>query len=52
MIYCDTTKSIVEWGSEELVIPYLSHGMVVIIDIFQIFMLKFVDKSGKLKSIS
>ena len=24
MKYCDTTKSIIEWGSEELVIPYLS----------------------------
>ena len=23
MIYCDTTKSVVEWGSEELVIPYV-----------------------------
>ena len=24
MKYCDTTKSIIEWGSEELVIPYVS----------------------------
>ena len=24
MKYCDTTKSVVEWGSEELVIPYVS----------------------------
>ena len=24
MKYCDTTKSIIEWGSEEVVIPYVS----------------------------
>ncbi len=24
MVYCDTNKSIIEWGSEELIIPYLS----------------------------
>ena len=24
MVYCDTSKSIAEWGSEELAIPYIS----------------------------
>jgi len=24
MVYCDTTDSVLEWGSEEVVIPYLS----------------------------
>ena len=24
MVYCDTSKSISEWGSEELAIPYIS----------------------------
>ena len=24
MVYCDTNNSIVEWGSEEVIIPYVS----------------------------
>ena len=53
MIYCDTTKSVVEWGSEELVIPYVSRqGMVVIIDISLIFMLKLEIEVVNYKSIS
>ena len=24
MVYCDTSNSIIEWGSEEVIIPYLS----------------------------
>ena len=24
MVYCDTNKSVIEWGSEEIIIPYLS----------------------------
>jgi len=24
MVYCDTNKSVLEWGSEEIIIPYLS----------------------------
>ena len=24
MVYCDTNKAILEWGSEEIIIPYLS----------------------------
>ena len=24
MVYCDTSTSIIEWGSEEIIIPYLS----------------------------
>jgi|TARA_B110000914_G_C15182788_1_gene318122 hypothetical protein len=24
MVYCDTSNSILEWGSEEIIIPYLS----------------------------
>ena len=23
MVYCDTTESVIEWGSEEVIIPYL-----------------------------
>ena len=24
MVYCDTSKNILEWGSEEIIIPYIS----------------------------
>ena len=24
MVYCDTNDSVIEWGSEEVIIPYLS----------------------------
>jgi hypothetical protein len=24
MVYCDNTKSVLEWGSEEVIIPYVS----------------------------
>jgi len=24
MVYCDTSNAIIEWGSEEIIIPYLS----------------------------
>ena len=24
MVYCDTSTSIIEWGSEEIIVPYLS----------------------------
>ena len=24
MVYCDETESVLEWGSEEIVVPYLS----------------------------
>jgi len=24
MVYCDTSKAIIEWGSEEIIIPYIS----------------------------
>ena len=24
MVYCDTSSAVIEWGSEEIIIPYLS----------------------------
>ena len=24
MVYCDITEAVIEWGSEEVIIPYLS----------------------------
>ena len=40
MVYCDTNDAILEWGSEEIIIPYLSLGMVVYTVISQISILK------------
>ena len=49
MKYCDTTKSIVEWGSEELVIPYLSPWDNRYHRYFPDFYIKVRTKNGSLK---
>jgi len=49
MKYCDTTKSIVEWGSEELVIPYLSPWDNRYHRYFPDFYVKVRTKNGSLK---
>ena len=49
MIYCDTTKSVVEWGSEELVIPYVSPWDGRYHRYFPDFYVKVKDRSGKLQ---
>ena len=49
MKYCDTTKSIVEWGSEELVIPYLSPWDGRYHRYFPDFYIKVRTKNGSLK---
>ena len=36
MVYCDTSDNIIEWGSEEIIIPIYHLGMVVCTDTFQI----------------
>ena len=40
MKWCDITPSVQEWGSEEIIIPYISLLMESATDIFLIFMLK------------
>ena len=37
MVYCDTNDSVIEWGSEEVIIPYLSPWDGKYTDTFQIF---------------
>ena len=49
MKYCDTTKSIVEWGSEEIVIPYLSPWDGRYHRYFPDFYVKVRSKNGSLK---
>ena len=49
MKYCDTSKSIVEWGSEELVIPYLSPWDNRYHRYFPDFYVKVRTKNGSLK---
>ncbi len=47
MIYCDNNPSIVEWGSEELIIPYLSPLDKKIHRYFPDFYIKYINKNGK-----
>ena len=49
MKYCDTTKSIIEWGSEELVIPYLSPWDGRYHRYFTDFYVKVRAKNGSVK---
>ena len=49
MKYCDTTKSIIEWGSEELVIPYVSPWDGRYHRYFHDFYIKVRTKNGSLK---
>ena len=50
MIYCDTTTSVIEWGSEELVIPYVSPWDGRYHRYFPDFYVKVKDRSGKLEN--
>ena len=49
MKYCETTKSIVEWGSEEIVIPYVSPWDGRYHRYFPDFYIKVRSKNGSLK---
>ena len=49
MKYCYTTKSIVEWGSEELVIPYISPWDGRYHRYFPDFYVKVRDKNSNIK---
>ena len=49
MKYCDTTKSIIEWGSEELVIPYVSPWDGRYHRYFPDFYVKVRTKNGSVK---
>ena len=49
MVYCDNSDNILEWGSEELVIPYLSPWDGKIHRYFPDFYIKVKQSDGGLK---
>ena len=49
MIYCDTNNSVLEWGSEEIIIPYLSPWDGRIHRYFPDFYIKVKQSSGGIK---
>ena len=50
MVYCDTNSSILQWNSEEVVIPYRSPLDNRIHRYFVDFWIKFRDKNGDVKT--
>ena len=51
MVYCDSSDAIVEWGSEEIVIPYLSDWDGKIHRYFPDFYIKVKQHDGSLKKM-
>ena len=49
MVYCDTNESVIEWGSEEVIIPYLSPWDGKMHRYFPDFYIKVKQSSGKIK---
>ena len=49
MVYCDNNASIIEWGSEEIIIPYLSPWDGRIHRYFPDFYIKVKQRDGSLK---
>ena len=49
MVYCDTTESVIEWGSEEVIIPYLSPWDGRIHRYFPDFYIKIKQHDGSVK---
>jgi hypothetical protein len=49
MVYCDTNEKILEWGSEELVIPYKSPIDNKWHRYFPDFFIKYIDSQGKVR---
>ena len=49
MVYCDTNEKILEWGSEELVIPYKSPLDNNWHRYFPDFFIKYVDNQGNIR---
>ena len=49
MVYCDTNKAILEWGSEEIIIPYLSPWDGRMHRYFPDFYIKVKQSSGTIK---
>ena len=51
MIYCDTNEKILEWGSEEIIVPYRSPVDNRYHRYFPDFYVKVKDKDGKIKKM-
>ena len=49
MVYCDSSDSIIEWGSEEIIIPYLSPWDGKIHRYFPDFYIKTKQHDGSIK---
>jgi len=49
MVYCDKSTSVFEWGSEEVIIPYLSPWDGKVHRYFPDFYMKVKQSSGKTK---
>ena len=49
MVYCDTNEKILEWGSEEIIIPYLSPWDGKVHRYFPDFYIKVKQSDGKIK---
>ena len=49
MVYCDTNNNIIEWGSEEIIIPYLSPWDGKVHRYFPDFYVKAKQSNGTLK---
>ena len=49
MVFCDESKSIIEWGSEEIIIPYLSPWDGRIHRYFPDFYIKTKQHDGSIK---
>ena len=49
MVYCDTNDSVIEWGSEEVIIPYLSPWDGRIHRYFPDFYIKIKQHDGSVK---
>ena len=51
MVYCDTNEKILEWGSEEIIVPYRSPVDNRYHRYFPDFYIKVKDKNGKIKKM-
>jgi len=49
MIYCDTNEKILEWGSEEVIVPYKSPVDNRFHRYFPDFYIKYKDANGRIK---
>jgi hypothetical protein len=51
MVYCDKNENILEWGSEEIVVPYLSPVDNRVHRYFPDFYIKVRESNGKIKKM-